>query len=71
MYAIRSYYASKEQVAAFLKNILQFDALPGDLDATDGLAAALCHFYQRNTVETGRSYSGWGDFLKKNPERQR
>jgi crossover junction endodeoxyribonuclease RuvC len=61
--------ASKEQVAAFLKSILQFDEIPHNLDATDGLAAALCHFYQRSNIERNKNYAGWGDFLKKNPER--
>ena len=40
--------ASKEQVAAMLMNILKFDMKDIKLDATDGLAAALCHFYQTN-----------------------
>jgi crossover junction endodeoxyribonuclease RuvC len=61
--------ASKEQVAAFLKSILQFEDIPKNLDATDGLAAAMCHFYQRTDTTKGRSYSGWGDFIKKNPGR--
>jgi crossover junction endodeoxyribonuclease RuvC len=62
--------ASKEQVAAFLKSVLRFEEIPKNLDATDGLAAAMCHFYQKNTPEKGKSYSGWGDFVKKNPERK-
>ena len=40
--------ASKEQVAAMLMNILKFEIMEIKLDATDGLAAALCHFYQTN-----------------------
>jgi len=60
--------ASKEQVAGFLKNILSFTEIPENLDATDGLAAALCHFYQRNTSTTRKkSYSGWEDFVNRNP----
>jgi len=58
--------ASKEQVSAILKNILSFQSDIKDLDATDALAAALCHFYQKN-IPSGNSYSGWGDFVKKNP----
>jgi crossover junction endodeoxyribonuclease RuvC len=61
--------ASKEQVAAFLKNLLGFKETPKNLDATDGLAAAVCHFYQKVDVSKGKSYSGWDDFLKKNPSR--
>ena len=62
--------ASKEQVAAFLKSVFHFDEIPKNLDATDGLAAALCHFYQRNPVNASKSYSGWEDFVKKNPGRE-
>jgi crossover junction endodeoxyribonuclease RuvC len=61
--------ASKEQVAAFLKSILHFDEIPRNLDATDGLAAALCHFYQRSNIIKGKGFKGWEDFLKKNPDR--
>jgi crossover junction endodeoxyribonuclease RuvC len=61
--------SSKEQVAAFLKSLLGFTETPKNLDATDGLAAAVCHFYQRIGNEKGKSYSGWDDFLKKNPSR--
>lgn len=61
--------ASKEQVAKFLKGTLMFDEIPKNLDATDGLAAAMCHFYQRDTLNNNKGYSGWKDFLKKNPGR--
>ena len=63
--------ASKEQVAKFLKSTLLFEEIPKNLDATDGLAAAMCHFYQRNLSSENKSYSGWNDFLKKNPEKAR
>jgi len=61
--------ASKEQVAKFLKDTLLFDEIPKNLDATDGLAAAMCHFYQRNNLSKSKGYSNWNDFLKKNPDR--
>jgi crossover junction endodeoxyribonuclease RuvC len=61
--------ASKEQVAGMLKNILHLKQLPKNLDATDGLAAALCHHYQAKVPQTGGSYSNWGDFIRKNPGR--
>lgn len=61
--------ASKEQVAKFLQNTLRFDTIPKNLDATDGLAAAMCHFYQRNNIGKSKGYSSWNDFLKKNPKR--
>ena len=61
--------SSKEQVAAMLKSILNIKKMPKHLDASDGLAAAVCHYFQRNTSSTGKSYKGWGAFLKKNPEK--
>ncbi len=61
--------ASKEQVAGMLKTILKFKNIPKNLDATDGLAAAVCHFFQGDKTSTGKTYSGWGSFLKENPGR--
>jgi crossover junction endodeoxyribonuclease RuvC len=61
--------ASKEQVAAMLTNILKFKLGATKLDATDGLAAALCHFYQTNNPVLENSYNSWKDFMNKNPKR--
>jgi crossover junction endodeoxyribonuclease RuvC len=61
--------ASKEQVAGMLVNILKFSLTDIKLDATDGLAAALCHFYQTNNPVQEKSYNSWKDFMNKNPER--
>lgn len=61
--------ASKEQVASMLKNILKFDLTEIKLDATDGLAAALCHFYQTNNPTQEKAYNSWKDFMNKNPKR--
>jgi crossover junction endodeoxyribonuclease RuvC len=61
--------ASKEQVASMLMNILKFNLAETKLDATDGLAAALCHFYQTNNPVPGKSYNSWKDFMNKNPRR--
>ncbi len=61
--------ASKEQVAAMLKNILKIDKIPRNLDATDGLAVAMCHFYQNNLLNEPGSYKSWNEFIKKNPGR--
>lgn len=61
--------ASKEQVASMLQNIVQFDELPKFLDATDGLAAAVCHYFQGSRAKTTSSYSGWKSFLQDNPGR--
>jgi crossover junction endodeoxyribonuclease RuvC len=61
--------ASKEQVAGILKAILEINDLPEFLDATDGLAAALCHFYQGNNIHSQKKSSKWADFIKNNPGR--
>ena len=61
--------ASKEQVAAMLMNILKFKQEDILLDATDGLAAAMCHFYQGNNPDVKKEYNSWKDFINKNPRR--
>ena len=63
--------ASKEQVASMLTNILKFRLGDTKLDATDGLAAALCHFYQTNNPVSEKSFNNWKDFMNKNPGRVR
>lgn len=63
--------ASKEQVADMLKRMLHIseeNMLP-QLDATDGLAAALCHFFQTNRPQTEKTYTSWKDFMTKNPSK--
>jgi crossover junction endodeoxyribonuclease RuvC len=62
--------ASKEQVAAMLKTLLNFKEMPEHLDATDGLAAAMCHYFQRGVTTEKKTYSGWKGFLAENPERK-
>ncbi|WP_452229637.1 crossover junction endodeoxyribonuclease RuvC [Lacinutrix sp. MEBiC02404] len=61
--------ASKEQVAKMLQSLLGLKTLPKNLDSTDGLAAAVCHFYNSNKVTVGKSYSGWDAFVKQNEDR--
>jgi crossover junction endodeoxyribonuclease RuvC len=62
--------ASKEQVAKMLQSVLGLKELPKNLDSTDGLAAAVCHFYNSGkTVGTGKSYSGWSSFVQQNEKR--
>ncbi|WP_235982430.1 crossover junction endodeoxyribonuclease RuvC [Gelidibacter maritimus] len=58
--------ASKEQVAKMLQSLLGLKTLPKNLDATDGLAAAVCHFYNSGKIEIGKSYTGWAAFVKQN-----
>ena len=61
--------ASKEQVALMLKSLLNLKTLPKNLDATDGLAAAVCHFYNSGKLTGEKNYSGWSSFIKKNESR--
>lgn len=60
--------ASKEQVAGMLENILKQKFQEKYFDATDALAAAVCHWFQSTGPSKGqKTYSGWGAFLKDNP----
>ena len=62
--------ASKEQVAAMLQQICHFQPTPRFLDATDGLAAAVCHYYStRSAIPSRSSAKNWDDFVKKNTNR--
>ncbi|MGB1411074.1 MAG: crossover junction endodeoxyribonuclease RuvC [Flavobacteriaceae bacterium] len=61
--------ASKEQVAKMLQQTLGLKELPKNLDSTDGLAAAVCHFYNSGQIQMGKSYSGWSAFVKQNEDR--
>lgn len=62
--------ASKEQVAGMLQRLLSFKTLPKNKDATDGLAAAVCHHFQnRITVPGKKGYKNWKEFAATNPER--
>lgn len=59
--------ASKEQVAGVLSRLLNIKEIPENLDATDGLAAAVCHFYQKDMPISRSAFRGWKDYIKKNP----
>lgn len=60
--------ASKEQVAGMLENILKRKFQEKYLDATDALAAAVCHHFQSsNPLKATKTYSGWSAFVKDNP----
>ncbi len=61
--------ASKEQVAKMLQSMLGLKTLPKNLDATDGLAAAVCHFYNQEKSVGDKSYSGWSSFVKQNQDK--
>lgn len=74
--------ASKEQVALLLKNLLHLETLPRRLDATDGLAVAVCHWFQSAPVPKLESRTkkkalgggpvascSWEQFVSNHPER--
>lgn len=63
--------ASKEQVAGMLQRMLHIpdeNMLP-QLDATDGLAAAFCHFLSLSKPKNEKTFSSWKDFIAKHPEK--
>ena len=60
--------ASKEQVAKMLQNLFKIKELPKNLDSTDGLAAAVCHFYNREKfLGSDKKYSSWTSYVNNNP----
>ena len=61
--------ASKEQVAIMLQKILKIKILPENLDATDGLAAAMCHFYGKSINSALSGKKSWKTFVRENPDR--
>lgn len=63
--------ASKEQVKEMLRRILDIaDAsLLPQLDATDALGAALCHFYESAKPLVNKGASSWKEFIARNPDR--
>ena len=59
--------ASKQQVAKMLMQILKMEEMPKYLDASDGLAVAVCHGLQNgNTLTTKKS---WVNFIHENKDR--
>ncbi len=61
--------ASKEQVASMLMHILHFYETPSKLDATDALAAAVCHHFQHQELRNSGHAKSWKDFINKNKNR--
>ena len=59
--------ASKEQVAKMLMQVFQIKELPKLLDATDALAVALCHHFQKG--QSKLKSKSWVGFVKENPAR--
>ncbi len=69
--------ASKEQVSKMLQAMLHFDEVPEFFDATDALAAAVCHYldrgkdvnYTKPKHSRKSSSQQWAQFVQQNPER--
>lgn len=67
-------HASKEQVAGMLQRYLKISSadMPKELDATDGLAVALCHHFLTSSAmmrPSAGATKNWADFIKQNPDR--
>ena len=60
--------ADKSQVADMLKRFLKIppEQMPKEMDATDGLAAALCHYFASNVPKSEKKYNSWKDYAAKN-----
>ncbi len=65
--------ASKEQVQEMLRRILNIprEQLLPELDATDALAAALCHFYETSRPIPSAGPKSWKEFIAKKPDKVR
>lgn len=64
--------ADKIQVLKMLQRLLHFTEDPQYLDATDALAAAVCHYFQDSILKKASAKgNGWKDFIAKNPQRIR
>lgn len=63
--------ASKQQVREMLRRSLHIaDAdLDIELDATDALGAALCHFYESAKPAVAKGAKSWKDFVARHPDK--
>ena len=62
--------ASKEQVAAMITTLLKIKTAGIKLDASDAMAAALCHHFQKSASKvSGAKFSGWKSFVESNPRK--
>lgn len=71
--------SSKQQVAKMLQHIIHFQDMPEFLDATDALAAAVCHWidrgkdvnYTKHTAQKAKASqkADWSSFITSNPNR--
>ncbi len=61
--------ASKEQVSSMLHRMFSIEDMPINFDASDGLAAAVCHFYESQSRLPSNKSKGWAEFIRSNPDR--
>lgn len=63
--------ASKEQVREMLRRILNIPQadLDTQLDATDALGAALCHYYESSRPQIDKGCKSWKEFINKHPNK--
>lgn len=63
--------SSKEQVRSMLIHILKIplQQIPQELDASDALAIALCHFYESGKIVSSSKAKTWAEFIAQNPDR--
>lgn len=63
--------ASKEQVREMLRRILNIPQanLDTQLDATDALGAALCHYYESSRPQIEKGCKSWKEFINKHPNK--
>jgi crossover junction endodeoxyribonuclease RuvC len=61
--------SSKEQVSAMLERMFRIPDITKNFDASDGLAAAVCHFYEKNPGTKKPAANRWEDFIRQNPGR--
>ncbi len=63
--------ASKEQVQEMLRRILNIskESLLPQLDATDALGAALCHYYESSRPQVEKGCKSWKEFIAKHPDK--
>ena len=52
-----------------LQNLFKIENLPKNLDATDGLAAAVCHFYNEGNISGNKKYLSWSSYVSKNKDK--
>ncbi len=64
--------ASKEQLSIMLQRMFKLEVMPNDMDASDALGAAVCHYLQCSSPMAkfgGKKHKDWKSFVASNPNR--